>query len=163
MLREIQNLYWHTFFEGYWGIKIFRILSRNKNFLIKDSIFRNIINYDFHLDEINGFRVILNERKNFKPKKNAEKAKLRIFGTSVISMLKGLLLNSIPTFLAVSLVSFSFYLPLHFLKNQSTHEIKQTVSTEKFIITQNFLDEVVSSTQLDIGLPKAPTGLRIVP
>ena len=79
----------------------------------------------------------------------------------LISLIKGFLLNSIPTFLAVSFFSFTFYLPLHFLKNQSTFEVKQTVSTEKFIITQNVLDEIVSSTQRDtLLLP--PKDFRII-
>ena len=170
--EKIQSLYWHTKLESYWGAKIFRVMSKDnisfqKKYIMtestsKPSVFGDPLNSELNANEIKQIEIIHKERKMYKSTKISQKAKLKILGTSTIALVKSFLLTSIPTFLVVSFLTITFYLPLHLLKGQSTNEIKQRVLTDEFILTQDFLDNTISTPKPEQSFVLSPpTALKI--
>jgi len=109
---------------------------------------------------------IESSRRLYIPHKE-KKENLKIYGPSMAYLpnflTKYLLLPNVIQVFAVAFTSFVFYLPLAILSAQENEFLEEPPRVEKFLVTKEFIDQVVPEAPLlDTTPPAMPSGMRFV-
>ncbi len=131
---------------SFWGKKMLDIFDIYKG--------NNNINLVKEINQVNSIRKKFN---NYKEKK--ENPKIYDISTFIF-IKKWVLIETIIPYLSIPIITAVFYLPLYLLNIQSNQGTTAISSAEKFIITDEFIDQVLQ--QKDTTPPAVPQGFSIV-
>lgn len=167
---KVATYYYYLATAGsYCGLRIFRILIENSktfSLLSRNKTPEQMLNLlstdpksSANIVLLRKIEKILSSKRNYQSKKLSGKEAIKIVGGSLL-IFKSLLTSSIPSLVAGLVLSAIFYLPLHILKPQPVVNFIIPESSQSFIITEEFLENISTPRKPDFT-PSVPTGLRI--
>lgn len=153
---KLSKMYYYYLAKAgsYWGKKISKDIYR------VNDVSNNKLDLDKEMNLINS------TRRQYIRFKEEEKENIKIYDISPLALFinKWVLLHNIIPYLAVPVITIIFYLPLSLIGIQEKTIVGGIPSSEKFIVTKEFVDQVtkVSPPPLpDTTPPPPPSGLSV--
>ncbi|HPQ43894.1 MAG TPA: hypothetical protein PKZ42_06655 [Syntrophales bacterium] len=151
----------------YWGIQCYRSLLNyltidNESFLLCKSIGRYNSQNTHDNEKISeAIEQEFDKRRVHQSTRKNIYSKFDLSSISFLLKIKTLFIAMAPTLLSCLIISSVLFLPLHFLSRLNTYEKSQVLSNESFIITNEYLENVLSSPEPLLRPPDAPQNLRV--